>query len=310
MDERTYPYPLSPLHLPLDPAMVERIVTTIGPAKASQELYARGIVPPASLTHLTLILLTGQPRRSEPKPRGEERPSAVAGGVWVREQVTYHRPLQLADEVDITGGVARRFTRKGRRFSTTLSETRDPQGRLLVSSCTTGMTQYRPDPSLADETEGLEESAIPVPGPDAACAAENPCRDELRRVEVGERIEGAPFDFTLELLQRRDGKRPGNPIHSDPEAARKAGLSAPIAGGSHVLALLQETLMDAWGAEALIHGAAFDVRFISPVRAGSRIVPRTTVTATGAQLELDLEVECDGQTALAGRAVIPVEPAA
>lgn len=310
MEPRSYPHPLSPLRQPLDPAMVERIVTTIGPAKSSRELYARGIVPPASLTHLTLILLNGQPRRSEPQAEGEERPSAVAGGVWVREQVTYHRPVRLTDELAITGAVARRFTRKGRRFSTTLSETRDPAARLLVSSCTTGMTQYRPDPSLADETEGLAESEIDVPGADASCAGENPCLGTLRQVEVGTRLEGAPFDFSLELLQRRDGKRPGNPIHSDPEVARKAGLAAPIAGGSHVLALLQETLMEAWGAEALVHGAAFDVRFISPVHAGSQVVPRATVTGTGARLELDLEVECDGRTALAGRASIPLEPSA
>jgi hypothetical protein len=143
--------------------------------------------------------------------------------------------------------------------------------------------------------------------PDAAGALRNPVLDVLRARSVGERIEGEPVEMSIERLRDRDGPEPANPIHSDPEAARRAGLDVPIAGGAHVLAFVQEIVLQAWGLDALSHGAHIDVRWISPVRAGSRIVPSVQVTDTGAALlELAFEVRCDGAPACVGQIAIPV----
>ncbi len=274
-------------------------------AKASRELLARGIVTPSVLAGMGLFLLAGQPR--VPRPDGSRKSAPVAGGVWVREQFTLHRPLRLGQEVVVTGVVERRYARKGRVYSTTRAETRDPDGRLLVSNCTTGLVRYRRDPDLADYEEGRAEAEVPRPRPDLDVAGENPALATLRGLAVGETLVGPTTLVSLELMRTRDGARSRNPIHTDPEAARRAGLEAPIAGGSHVLSFVEEVLMDAWGPEALLHGACRDVRFVGQVRAGSRLTPRARVEAvTRERVDVALEVECEGRTAVTGTLLIPL----
>jgi hypothetical protein len=188
----------------------------------------------------------------------------------------------------------------------TRSETRDASGRLIASNLTTGLEHYRADAG-ADSEEGVAGDEIAPPGPDAAGALTNPALDVLRARRVGERLEGEAVEMSIERLRDRDGPDPANPIHSDPEAARRAGLEVPIAGGAHVLAFVQEIVLQAWGLEALSHGTCIDARWISPVRAGARIVPAAQVTGTGADLlEVSFELRCNGSAACVGRIAIPV----
>ena len=82
---------------------------------------------------------------------------------------------------------------------------------------------------------------------------------------------------------------------------------APIVGGSHVFGFLQEALIHALGRESLLHGACFDLRWISQVRAGTRVEPTAAVsTASKDRIELDLEVGCEGRVAMTGSLVIPL----
>lgn len=301
------PRPLGPLQGPLPRALAERAVRALGPAAGpSRALLEAGLLPPGALTPLTLYVIAATPRAgggAEPS----SRPGPLAGGVWVREQITYHRPVRYDVELRGTGETARRFARKGRQFSVSLSETRDAAGALLVTSRTTGLSRYRPDPELADFEEGLPEAELPPVGPDPGSAAASPSLARLRGLEPGVALAGSETEVTLERMRDLDGGRGGNPIHTDPEAARRAGLRAPIAGGSHVLAFAQEMLMDAWGPEVLLHGAHFDVRFVSPVAAGHRVVPRATVAAVTPEcVEVQFEVECEGSPAAVGSARIPV----
>ena len=109
-------------------------------------------------------------------------------------------------------------------------------------------------------------------------------------------------------MEARDTKKPDNPIHSDPELARKAGLSRPIAGGSHVLAFALEPIMAAAGPEALVHGASFDVRWKAPVYADLVIRPVAEVIEAEQdrvtfQLTATLE---DGATAMTGTVTVPL----
>ncbi len=313
MADRRYPLPLSPVRAPLSPTMAENAVLALGPdAKASRELVNSGRVPPDVLAAMTLFLLAGQPRRARPADpaakqdrRGEGR--GVAGGVWVREHFTVHRPVRVGEAIEVTGEIQRGYSRGGRRYSVTTSETRDATGALLASNCTTGLVRYRRDDTLADSAEGLAEDAIRRPAPDPSAAAENPALETLRALRVGDVVRGPITLVDLEQMRARDGGQSRNPIHTDPEAARQAGLVAPIVGGSHVFGFLQEALIRALGQEALLHGACFDLRWVSQVRAGTGVEPTATVSAASEErVEMDLEVACEGRVAMTGSLAIPL----
>ena len=99
----------------------------------------------------------------------------------------------------------------------------------------------------------------------------------------------------------------GRSVATAGDALRRAGLDVPIAGGAHVLAFAQELVLQAWGIEALYHGAHVDVRFKAPVRAGARLVPRIEVTAVeGHLLTLGFELRSDDVRAAEGQIAIPL----
>jgi acyl dehydratase len=263
-----------------------------------------GLVPPDVLTGMTLHLLSRQPRR----PRGSEpRKGAIEGGVWVREQVTYHAPMRIDESLWVRGRSVRRFSKKGRRYGVTVSETRGADGRLLVSSCTTGLLSYRRDPDLADANEGFAEGAVDLPGADWQAAPGNPCRARLSAVVPGEILSGERTRVSLAMMQQRDAGRDDNPIHTDPAVAEREGLAAPIAGGSHVLSFIQTRLMEEWGPECLLHGAHFDVRWIGQTYAESHVVPQARVVEAGPdRIGCEIQVEGDDRTLLRGKMILPL----
>ena len=304
--ESSLPRQLTPLRGSLPEQLSHSAARSLGAwGKATRELVALGFVPPDVLVGLTLYLLAGQPR--VPRSDGEPRKGAVSGGVWVRERVTIHRPVRIGQELVVSGESARRFSLRGRRYGVTSSQARDVDGHLLVSSCTTGLLRYRKEEGLADRAEGRDESALGVPGPDDGSARDNPSRDVLRRLREGQRIEGDASIVTLEMMRVRDAGRDDNPIHTDPEVARREGLRAPIAGGSHVLAFLNEALLRAFGHESLLYGACFDVRWKGQTFAGTHVTPAARVErVTPDEVELALEVQGEERTALVGSLRIPL----
>lgn len=301
----TLPQALAPWQGTIDLGLCEGAAEGMGPcAGPARELLERGLVPPDVLMGMTLHLLAQQPRRTTD---GEEKKGAVEGGVWVREQVTVHRPVRQAEEVVLSGSSARRFVRRGRRYGVTVSETRDRDGLLLVSNCTTGLLSYRKDPSLEDGGIGVPEDQLAIPRPDPASARANPHDTRLREIREGEVVSGAPTRVTLDMMRLRDAGRNDNRIHTDPEVARREGLAAPIAGGSHVVAFLQAALMAEWGAESLLHGAHFDVRWTGQTRAGDRIVPRATVEPSAPDLlRCTIGVEGDDRALVTGTLLLPL----
>ena len=291
------PKDLHDVHGPFDPEQVRAASESLGAfGLATRQLAAEGFVTPDVLMGQTLALLAGQPRTQ----RTEEKAlaSAIEGNVWVREQVTIHRPVRIDEVWAVTGTSARRYVRKGRRYGVTLSKTFSADNQLLVSNCTTGLFSYRADSTLDDANEGLEESEVHIPSADLSVAR---CQAE---VGAGHSIAiDSPVEMTLAFMQTRDGRAPKNPIHSDPEKARRAGLTAPIAGGSHVAAFAFELLMREWGPDVLLHGAHIDVRWKSPTYAGDRLEPRAVVSSVTRDT-ITLEIAVD-PTKLAGSVVIP-----
>jgi acyl dehydratase len=273
---------------------------------ATRALHAAGWVPPDMLTGMTLFLLSCQPRDPDRKqviPGG-----GVAGGVWVRERFTIHRPLHRDEVFMVRGASEGRHVHKARRYGTTSSVTLGADGERVCTNLTTGLLAYLPEPGLTDGVEGRSPDDLEAPSPDWRHAADNPSHAALAALVAGEVLGSYPVRVSLALMEARDTKRPDNPIHSDPELARRAGLAKPIAGGSHVLAFALEPILARVGNMALLYGANFDIRWKSPVYADRSMRPRAVVESVADDrvvfsIEATLE---DGSTAMQGRVVVPL----
>ena len=273
---------------------------------ATRALVSQGLLQPDLITGMTLALLARQPRK--PRPDGPKRASGVAGRVWVREQFTIHQPIARDDAWTVTGETTGTYVKKGRSYSTTASRSCTSDGDCFATNLTTGLFSYQPNPELADTVDWLALEDTPAPEPDWETASNNPHRDALLALSVGDRLGGTETLLSLEMMAARDTDNPDNPIHSNPEVARQAGLARPIAGGSHVLAFALEDVMGAVGPQALLHGAHFDIRWKAPTQDGEHIVSSATVTsAEPDRVVFDLQVELvDGPTAMVGTLTVPM----
>lgn len=306
-DDGSWPQPLVTTSGPFSAARLDGAAEGMGDhGPRTRRLVDDGWVPPDLLCGLTLFLLAAQPR--EPRPdHPSAKASPIAGGVWVRERFTVHRPLPRLDAFTVSGESLGRHVAKGRRYGTTGSATVDGDGRPVATNLTTGLLSYQADPDLADEVEGIAVDDLVAPGPDRAAAADNPHLDTLASATVGEVVTAGPVTITLAMMAARDTTSPSNPIHSDPAAARAAGLDRPIAGGSHVLAFAIEPLLERFGPHVLHHGAAIDARWRIPTRTDETIVPLATVTGrdeAGVTITVDVELEGRG-TAMVATIAIP-----
>ncbi|KAA0240737.1 hypothetical protein EDM76_01650 [bacterium] len=286
------PLDLAAVPLPITSASGERWSKGLGDrCPAVRELLSRGVAPPFAVTGCTIFLVSSH--------------FDITGGVYWREQVTYHRPVRLGETLSIGGRVEQVYVHDGRRYQVMTSRTLGEDGTRVATSRSTGLGKYRRD-------EGIEESAggeLPYEaGPDFPASRGNPLLASLRELRPGAAFESEPQVVTLQMMRDWSAGDERNPIHTDPEVARKAGWAAPIAGGPHVLAFLQEMLMERLGAEALSHGSHFDVRWVSPVQDGGTVVTRAAVTAADTRsVTLELKIECDGRTAMVGAATIPLQ---
>lgn len=304
-----FPRPLVPVHGPFDPERVAGAAEGMGTyGAATRSLAERGIVQPDLVCGMTLALISDQPKFRDPSTRPDGKVSGTDGGVWVRERFTIHRPISVDDAWTVDGESTGTYSRKGRRYSTTTARSVTSSGDRFATNISTGLMSYRPDPSLADGERGVPLADTPSPEPDRDAAAANPHLDALRRCAVGDRFGDVEVPVTIEMMTARDTSRPKNPIHSDPDAARKAGLRRPIAGGSHVLAFALEAVMNALGDEVLLHGATIDARWKAPTEDGATIVPSAVATAVDASaVRFDIGVDLlDGPTAMVGSIEIPL----
>ncbi|MGD8832680.1 MAG: MaoC family dehydratase [Pseudomonadales bacterium] len=304
-----WPRPLEDVRGPIPAEKLDGAAAGMGDwGPETRALAADGLVPPDMLTGMTLFLLARQPRDPEREQQIPGGSGGVAGGVWVRERYTIHRPLARDDAFIVRGASEGRHVHKGRRYGTTTSETWNAAGERVASNLTTGLLAYKVEEGLADGIEGRAPDDLTAPAPDAAAARDNPCRERLASLTAGEILGGYPVTVSLALMAARDTENPENPIHSDPEIARRAGLSRPIAGGSHVLAFALEPILARAGRMSLFYGVCFDVRWKAPVYADRVIQPSAQVLEALADrvvfgVEAALE---DGTIAMTGRVAVPM----
>ena len=93
--------------------------------------------------------------------------------------------------------------------------------------------------------------------------------------------------FSLEHFQRGSGPN----IHTDVEAARREGLSAPVATGPQVAALTFRQLRDAFG-RGWIVGGKCELTFRKPVPVDAFCVARAVVTGRE-QVTEGVRINCD-----------------
>ncbi len=318
-DQASWPRPMSKVTGPYRKEKIEGAALSLGEvAPATLSLFREGIMIPDMMSGLTLFLIARQPRASlrenadgdreesgkAPKKRGAP---GVSGGIWVREQATYHHPLLFAESFTTEGASTGRHVHKGRRYATTESVTENALGQLASTNRTTGLLSYRVDPDLEDSAEGQLLDDMPEPAADWTRAGINPHLEELAGARVGEILGDESLVISLEMMAVRDTENPENPIHSDPESARAAGLKKPIAGGSHVQAFALETVMARFGPGVLLHGAYVDSRWKMPTEAGDAITPRAEIVVVEQdRVEIALEVRHEtGSIAMVGRILIP-----
>ena len=134
------------------------------------------------------------------------------------------------------------------------------------------------------------------------------------QVAVGTEFSGAPYllDDAAAQAYERGVKEPPRRwrtnIHTDPDAASKAGFTAPIAAGEHTIALAMQLIVDRFG-ERFMRGGAFEVALIKPVLFGDTLTVHARVArADERHLELDLWVENqNGARVLTGTARVPMQ---
>ena len=259
---------------------------------ASLALADAGLVPPQGVAGSTIFLGYSH--------------FDLSGGVYSREQVTFHRPVRLGESLSVAGSIAYSYPKRGRRYRVMTSRTTDARGRTVVSSRSTSVEAFVESGVGAEESPKGEDVSPPTVDP--TLALENPCMEQLRALSPGDVFRGAAQVVTLDMMLAWDGGQSHNPIHTDPERAAREGLGRPIAGGPHVLGFLQEALMEELGPEVFLYGSHFDVRWISPVRTDTEVKSSAVVReARNGVVSFDLAMVCDGDSCLVGCASIPVE---
>ncbi len=321
----SWPQPLSAAIGPMPGERIDAVAAGMGTSgPATTALIAGGHLPPDLLCSMGLFILARQAPSPTPAPAAGERArtddgpakvTPITGSVWVREQCTIHSPLTRDEAFRVEGENLSRFVRRGRRYMSSIAQTWRADGQLATTNLTTGLTSYRKVDGLADSFEGVDPAEVAQPVPNQQQAAQNPHRDRIRMVRPGETLTAGPTVVTLAMMAARDTASSDNPIHSDLEQARAAGLDRPIAGGNHVLSFALEPLLEAWGPQSLSHGALLDTRWKAPTYADDAILVTGTVTSADPHLVVvDVAVElldADSQpraTAMETTVSVPLGP--
>ena len=167
------------------------------------------------------------------------------------QRLTLHRPLEPEGEILVDSRVLSAFDKgpgKGAIINTELAVKDAKSGAPLYTLVST--TFARGDGGFGGPNgAGLEPHPIPDRKPDLTAAAET-------------RIDQA-------LLYRLNGDR--NPLHSDPELAKRVGFPVPILHGLCTYGTACRTILKEVAKYDHTRISGFDVRFSAPVYPGETI---------------------------------------
>ena len=131
-------------------------------------------------------------------------------------------------------------------------------------------------------------------------------------IRIGAELASAPYLLDAAAakayhdgIERPVRRRPLANIHDDQDAARKAGFTAPIAGGEQTIAIVAQFLADNFGLR-FVRGGRIEVSLTRPVLYGDTLTSHAKVVSIyedRAQLEIDVENQ-RGEKVLTGTAAV------
>jgi acyl dehydratase len=113
-------------------------------------------------------------------------------------------------------------------------------------------------------------------------------------------------------IERPARRRPPRGIHDDKDAARKAGFTAPIAGGEQTIAVVAQFVADNFGMR-FVRGGRIEVALTRPVLFGDTLISHAkiiSVDPNANRAELQIHVENQrGEQVLTGTAAVRINDA-
>jgi acyl dehydratase len=197
---------------------------------------------------------------------------AVHAGLHVSHEITWHRPIRPGDTLRTTGRIETLEQRSAGLLAVFVLLTTDPGGQPVVES-RQGIL-YRGS-TLDDAAGGSTAGAAQRPArtePDGSPSSpDDPAIPAEPTDDVGAfRVEEA------DAVVYSECSGIWNPIHTDPRAARLAGLPRPVLHGTATLARVVSALVEARLEGDPTRVARLGCRFTAPLYPGDR----ATVAAT------------------------------
>jgi acyl dehydratase len=111
-----------------------------------------------------------------------------------------------------------------------------------------------------------------------------------------------------EGIQSPPRRKPRVNIHTDNDAAHKAGFRAPIAGGEQTYAVMANFILDSFGV-GFLRGGRLEASLVKPVFFGDTLTMHARIIETeGPHLQLEVWTENQlGERVLIGSARVPRE---
>ncbi|MBN1188519.1 MAG: MaoC family dehydratase [Dehalococcoidales bacterium] len=136
---------------------------------------------------------------------------------------------------------------------------------------------------------------------------------DINSLQAGQALPGFKKLITQEEINLyASASRDFNPVHIDPEFARKTVAGGTIAHGMLILAYVSRMMTEAFG-KSWLTGGRFNIRFKSPARPGDTISIQGSVQKIldeSEQSKVHCEVLCanqKGDTVITGEAVVRVK---
>jgi acyl dehydratase len=224
----------------------------------------------------------------------------------VGQRIVNRRVVKADTPLVVEGLVSERFARRGREYAVIHAaiRTAEPGGGVPVwASVATFCDPVRRNPApVDDDPEGTRvRGSNPTTDP-----AANRYRGDWGSATVPPELPMTTcrsLELTADRI--RAYSRSGN-FHSDAEAARKAGLSGPVAQGMHLLGPAYGILLEHWGSEFLERGG-LEAQFVAMTYEGTTVDVTVEVGVETATIEV--HDQPDGELLATGAAwrVAPVE---
>jgi len=189
--------------------------------------------------------------------------ASLVVGLHTSEELRWHRPVMLGDQVRLTARYTEKFEHRGQGSVVLEADARDTRGNLLIHH--RGVEIMRTNPA---EVAGRGSASPSGPRITGEYDTSLPTADRLQEPLVpGTGLTPLRKEVTFEQMAvfSRLGEFVRN-IHNDLERARAAGLTVPIVQGQQQVCYLAERAVRAFGA-AWFTGGWLRVKFLRPVRA-------------------------------------------